>query len=645
MNSKFLALLCMAALEAGSVYATKVNTEKTITVNGVKRKYILYVPNKLEDKPALVVSLHGASGHDTDYSPFKTNIADAKGCIVVYPQGRDQYFPIFGGSVAGWNANGEYNEDVEFFQSIIDEVKATYSIDESRVFCCGFSNGGMMTYAVANATDGKMFSAYASISGFPLNEFHLRTSGAKAAPFLHIHGKNDDFVKYSCTPIIRDNMVARNGANPVPVVNNTVGSFTRSTYKALDGGTPYVFYEVDGMGHVDFTSNTADSNSALTMWRFFNNYNTITESGVYNPDESLRWQLNIDAEGFDPAKHHWTVSSDKTRFSYGSVVKPNNADNNVCPSIQFAKGNYTLEFAAEGTEGHNVYVQLERLTGAKKIKGAGLAYGDNDDNTNVTGSDIPYGDEDASYPAEFTKVTKVGETGYANFSVAEYGEYKITIVKEDANDKMTALRITTLKDGVKVSADAELPAENQGNVEETGTLIEIPQSQGKEYDNFARTSVEAGDGYTTYTATSDLQIAIKMMNIDVTDCDYVLIKFAEPVAAGWHLAFWSDQTLRDVPEGSTEYKFDLEDGMKDTGILPQICMMTFFGGYTAPLEAKVVGIYKHSTKGGTVNAIEAVSDAEGVEAFYSLSGARLAAPVKGVNVVKMKDGRTKKVVF
>ena len=159
MNSKFFALLCMAALEAGSVYAAKVNTEKTITVNGVKRKYILYVPNKLEDKPALVVSLHGASGHDTDYSPFKTNIADAKGCIVVYPQGRDQYFPIFGGSVAGWNANGEYNEDVEFFQSIIDEVKATYSIDESRVFCCGFSNGGMMTYAVANATDGKMFSA------------------------------------------------------------------------------------------------------------------------------------------------------------------------------------------------------------------------------------------------------------------------------------------------------------------------------------------------------------------------------------------------------------------------------------------------------------------------------------------------------
>ena len=93
MNSKFFALLCMAALEAGSVYAAKVNTEKTITVNGVKRKYILYVPNKLEDKPALVVSLHGASGHDTDYSPFKTNIADAKGCIVVYPQGRDQYFP------------------------------------------------------------------------------------------------------------------------------------------------------------------------------------------------------------------------------------------------------------------------------------------------------------------------------------------------------------------------------------------------------------------------------------------------------------------------------------------------------------------------------------------------------------------------
>jgi len=139
-------------------------------------------------------------------------------------------------------------------------------------------------------------------------------------------------------------------------------------------------------------------------------------------------------------------------------------------------------------------------------------------------------------------------------------------------------------------------------------LIEIAQSQGADLDNFARTTCEAGDGYTTYVANADLQIAIKLMDVDVKNCDYVVIKFAEPVAAGWKLAFWSNQDLVDIPEGATEFKYvfaeDEKCGVVD-GVLPQICMMTFFGGYTAPLEARVVGIYKHlAEKPDAIESIE-----------------------------------------
>ena len=127
-------------------------------------------------------------------------------------------------------------------------------------------------------------------------------------------------------------------------------------------------------------------------------------------------------------------------------------------------------------------------------------------------------------------------------------------------------------------------------------LVEIAQSQGKELDNFARAELVEGTGYNTYTANADLTIAIKMMNVDVKDCDYVVIKFAEPVAAGWNLAFWSNQDLVAVPEGATEFKYVFADDPKcgvENGVLPQICMMTFFGGFQAPLVAKVEGIYKH----------------------------------------------------
>ena len=74
-------------------------------------------------------------------------------------------------------------------------------------------------------------------------------------------------------------------------------------------------------------------------------------------------------------------------------------------------------------------------------------------------------------------------------------------------------------------------------------FAEIAQNQGKDLDTFTRTELVEGEDYNTYTAAGDLNIAIKMVNVDVKDCDYVVIKFAEPVAAGWHLAFWSNMIL------------------------------------------------------------------------------------------------------
>ena len=170
-------------------------------------------------------------------------------------------------------------------------------------------------------------------------------------------------------------------------------------------------------------------------------------------------------------------------------------------------------------------------------------------------------------------------------------------------------------------------------------LVEIPQSQGFEYDDFARAELVEGEDYNTYTVTKDLQIAIKMMNVDVKDCDYVVVKFAEPVAAGWKLAFWSNQDLTDIPEGAKEYKYVFADDPKcgvTDGVLPQICMMTFFGGYTAPLEAKVVGIYKHSTDANAVEAIEAPAKTTNGQR-YNLAGQPVDENYKGFVII---DGKT-----
>ena len=126
-------------------------------------------------------------------------------------------------------------------------------------------------------------------------------------------------------------------------------------------------------------------------------------------------------------------------------------------------------------------------------------------------------------------------------------------------------------------------------------FIEIAQDQGKSLDNFTRTDLVEGEDYNTYTAHGDLNIALKMMPVDVEGCDYVVVYFATPAPEGWKLAFWNNQDLVDVPAGATEFKYvfaeDPKCDVKD-GVLPQICMMTFFGAPN-PLEAKIYGIYKH----------------------------------------------------
>lgn len=160
-----------------------------------------------------------------------------------------------------------------------------------------------------------------------------------------------------------------------------------------------------------------------------------------------------------------------------------------------------------------------------------------------------------------------------------------------------ALNATTIDDvdAAKEALAQAVSVFNKANLADG--LVEIAQSQGKDLDEFTRSELVEGEGYNTYTVNGDLNIAIKMMNIDVKGCDYIVIKFAEPVAAGWHLAFWSNQDLVDVPAGATEFKYVFADdpkcGVSADGILPQICMMTFFGGFQAPLVAKVEGIYKH----------------------------------------------------
>ena len=262
----------------------------------------------------------------------------------------------------------------------------------------------MMTYTVANLLADK-FAAFASISGYPINEFHLHHTGYRPVPFLHIHGTNDDLVKSAYVSKIVDNMVARNGCNPVPKKTTASGKYTKSVYEAGEGGFPYIFYSMNGMGHSPEVSNNTDiGNAAKTMWNFMKQYKLDDPC-----DPTLKFRPCIEAEGWAPKSHGWTINSGKTICAYGTG-KSTDANANVYPSLQFIKGYYRLTFDAQGDAGVKVAVLLARLTSP---------------NGSVVNDTI-----------------EVGTNRTVEFNIPQaWGEYRITFNKVNTEDNVTISNI------------------------------------------------------------------------------------------------------------------------------------------------------------------------------------------------------------
>ena len=402
--------------------AAKENKFYNLQVNGKTRSYLLYVPNNVRDSAPLVISLHGAGGTvtTTSHDPDFNSIADKDGFIVAYPQGLQTTFPGLGGMQApGWTSTGEENFDTDFLKAVVEDIDSKYTLDRKRLYCCGFSNGGMMTYVMAN-TCSHIFAAFAAISGYPINEFHLHHTSWRPVPFLHIHGKADDFVKYSLVPNIIDNMVARNGANPVPTTTTKSGKYTKNVYEAGEGGFPVIFYEIDGMGHSPFTNNTEVGSSSQTMWNFFKEYTLDAPC-----DTTLKWRPRIETEGYDPKSHGWSVNGRTAILRFGGDQNTDE-NQNVYHSLQFKSGSYKLIFHSEGEDGKNIKVKIEKLTGQQN--------------------------------AVLNTAVAVGGDTTLPFEVNDgWGEYRITFSRENKNDVITITNIGIYSSNADEPASVSVP--------------------------------------------------------------------------------------------------------------------------------------------------------------------------------------------
>jgi polyhydroxybutyrate depolymerase len=260
------------------------DTERTLSVGGQDRTYILHVPPGVEEGAPVpaVIMLHGLSltiSYIRSATGFD-DISDHGGFIIAYPKG-------FGSS---WNGGGccglaaqDSVDDVEFVRQIIADLKISFNLDSKRIYAAGFSNGAMMTYRLG-CEMAETFAAIATVSG-PM--FYDECQPDNAVAFIHIHGLSDPVIPYAGGESVCDlcdgipnlppveqginKWVGWNGCSSSPTVNKK-DAITHTVYPDCQSNTAVELYTIDGLEHAWPASSGSGANNfpaTQTIWEFF----------------------------------------------------------------------------------------------------------------------------------------------------------------------------------------------------------------------------------------------------------------------------------------------------------------------------------------------------------------------------------------
>ncbi len=228
-HMKFLSVLTITLLIL-STQAKAEQKDENITVDGLKREFVTYIPAGIskEDKPPVIISLHGRLGTaigQMRFADFRP-IADREKVIIVCPQGIDR----------SWNDGRETPaqkkgiNDVKFIDQLITYIIDTYHADAARIYVTGMSNGGFMSSRLACQLNNRI--AAIAVVGASMDE-GMSYQPTKPMPAMYIQGTKDPLVPFAGGlmrkgaggPIygheeVLQKWAAVDGCDPKPIVTN-----------------------------------------------------------------------------------------------------------------------------------------------------------------------------------------------------------------------------------------------------------------------------------------------------------------------------------------------------------------------------------------------------------------------------------------
>lgn len=307
----------------------------TLTNSGYSRSYILYVPSTYAPggEIPLVFNLHGGGRTAAEQMAWTgmNAVAEREGFLTAYPQ-------AIGGEWWGPGGTNAY-DDAGFFDAMIHDLSASYSVDASRTYVTGLSHGALMTYILTVARP-YTFAAAAPVAAerpyapgkslyAPLD---LPATPSRPFPLLHIHGTADQAIIYTggyyanwlFPPVeqVVEEYAQSNGADVVPSLVDLpdVDATDSSTVQLLTYGNPDAYVDVEGNvrqaetllyrvvngGHnwpdTDVVRNppvNRDINASELIWEFFTRHvlarpaGDFVEDGDVGEADLARWQSNF----------------------------------------------------------------------------------------------------------------------------------------------------------------------------------------------------------------------------------------------------------------------------------------------------------------------------------------------------------------
>jgi polyhydroxybutyrate depolymerase len=341
---------------------------------GLERTYQVYLPANYQEgvQWPLVFNLHGYGSNAVEQNLYSgmSAVADTGNFILCFPNGT----PNILGAGNAWNVGfpgiPATANDVGFIDSLINIIHAEHNINLSRVYSCGMSNGGFMTYKLAcELTD--RFQAIASVTGSMVPSEMTDCMPSGTIPTLQIHGTEDPTVNYNGSIInvgieeLITYWVNHNDCTNMPdttfIAESPAGDNSSAqliSYTDCDGDREVLFYKIIGGEHTwpgaifPIGVTNQDIKASVEIWNFFNKYGE--DISVSNKDLTN----NLDIAVFpNPAQDQLHIQSDVITLlsirivnSLGQVVfSEGNIDNNVytVPTYSLPAGMYFVEMMTD----------------------------------------------------------------------------------------------------------------------------------------------------------------------------------------------------------------------------------------------------------------------------------------------------------